>query len=120
MLYFWVVEGVPVAFAGFNRPTADGVSIGPVYTPPEYRGKGYASALVASMTAMALSSPENSVPLSDAAKAAVADCHYTQRDWVALITEANHSTAERIYRSIGFVPVRDLFDITLREEITEH
>ena len=35
---------------GFGSPTPNGVRIGPVYTPPEHRGRGYASALVAEVS----------------------------------------------------------------------
>jgi GNAT superfamily N-acetyltransferase len=43
----WVVDGVPVSMAMVRAP-ASGVSrIGPVYTPPDRRGRGYGSAVTA-------------------------------------------------------------------------
>lgn len=42
-----VVDGVPVSLAGFNAELPDMVQIGPVWTPPEQRGNGYARILVA-------------------------------------------------------------------------
>lgn len=33
--------------AGYGSPTPHGIGVGPVYTPPERRGRGFASALVA-------------------------------------------------------------------------
>ncbi len=45
----WVllVEGNPVALSGFNAQLPDMVQIGPVWTPPEHRNRGYARTLVA-------------------------------------------------------------------------
>src|SRR5690606_30034355 len=40
-LYLWQDEE-PVSLAGTTRPTPNGIAIGPVYTPPQFRGKGYA------------------------------------------------------------------------------
>lgn len=46
---YWILEnsGKPVAFSGFNAVMPDMVQIGGVWTPPEYRNKGYARAVVA-------------------------------------------------------------------------
>ncbi len=50
-LAVWAQDGAPVSFAGFGGATPNGARIGPVYTPPAQRGRGYASALVASVSA---------------------------------------------------------------------
>lgn len=42
-----VAGGVPVSFSGFNAMLPDIVQLGAVYTPPEFRGRGYARAAVA-------------------------------------------------------------------------
>lgn len=42
-----IVNDNPVSLSGFNARLPDIVQIGPVWTPPEHRGKGYARALVA-------------------------------------------------------------------------
>ncbi|HTV22449.1 MAG TPA: GNAT family N-acetyltransferase [Polyangiaceae bacterium] len=42
-----VARGVAVSFSGFNATLPDIVQLGAVYTPPEYRGHGYARAAVA-------------------------------------------------------------------------
>ena len=47
-LYFWD-NGGPVCMVGKTRPTEKGMTIGPVYTPPEHRGKGYATATTAAV-----------------------------------------------------------------------
>jgi predicted GNAT family acetyltransferase len=46
----WEDEGRPASVTGFGSPTPTGIRIGPVYTPPELRGRGYASALVAEVS----------------------------------------------------------------------
>lgn len=51
--YLWS-NGAPVSLAGCNGPTAHGIRIGPVYTPPEQRGHGYASAAVAALSQLML------------------------------------------------------------------
>ncbi|MFP4074360.1 MAG: GNAT family N-acetyltransferase, partial [Actinomycetota bacterium] len=45
----WVheVDGQVVSLSGHKGPTPNGIRIGPVYTPPALRRKGYASQLVA-------------------------------------------------------------------------
>lgn len=50
----WEVDGRPVSLAGFGGPTPNGIRIGPVYTPPERRGCGYASALTAAVSQLQL------------------------------------------------------------------
>src|SRR5690606_1171402 len=54
LAYVWVVDDVPVSLVAANVPAAGVVRIGPVYTPPEQRRKGYASALVAAVSQRAL------------------------------------------------------------------
>jgi len=48
--WLWVVDGAPVAMSGHSGRTGHGIRVGPVYTPPEHRGRGYATALVAEQT----------------------------------------------------------------------
>ena len=43
-------HGGRVAFAGFNDAAPDFARIAPVYTPPGFRGRGYATSLVAQMS----------------------------------------------------------------------
>jgi predicted GNAT family acetyltransferase len=45
--YLWDVGGATVSWCGVGGRTPNGTRIGPVYTPPEHRSQGYASALVA-------------------------------------------------------------------------
>jgi predicted GNAT family acetyltransferase len=46
----WEDGGEPVSLAGWSGPTPNGIRIGPVYTPPELRGRGYATALTAELS----------------------------------------------------------------------
>jgi uncharacterized protein len=50
MTFIWDVDGAPVSMAGLTRPTRHGITVNAVYTPPEFRGRGYATALVAFVT----------------------------------------------------------------------
>ena len=74
-------DGGAVSLAGYAGPTPTGIRIGPVYTPPELRGRGYASALTAALTADLLAGGRRSCFLS---------------------TDAAHPTANSIYRRIGY------------------
>jgi predicted GNAT family acetyltransferase len=48
---FWIWDdGDPVAYAGYNDAAPDFARVAPVYTLPGYRGRGYATALVAGLS----------------------------------------------------------------------
>ena len=47
-VYLWE-DGIPVSMVAKTRPTKNGISIGLVYTPPEFRQKGYATSCVATL-----------------------------------------------------------------------
>ena len=85
--YLWVDEGRPVSLAGSGGLTPNGIRIGPVYTPPELRGRGYASNLVAGVSQLQL----------DAG-----------RTFVFLFTDLANPTANKIYQAIGYEPVNDV------------
>jgi predicted GNAT family acetyltransferase len=54
-IWLWVAEGGrPLAMSGYGNPTGSGIRISLVYTPPAQRGRGYATALVASQSAWLL------------------------------------------------------------------
>lgn len=79
-------DGGPVAVAGCSAPVAAATRIGPVYTPPDRRGRGYASALVAAVAV--------------AAQDAGLQC--------LLYTQLENATSNAIYRAIGFRAVGEL------------
>lgn len=86
-LVLWVDGDRPVSLTGIGGRTPNGVRIGPVYTPPELRGRGYASNLVAEASQAEL----------DAG-----------RRFVFLFTDLANPTANRIYQAIGYEPVGDV------------
>lgn len=83
---FWEIGGHPVAMAGYGGQTATGVRINWVFTPPENRGKGYASALVATLSQVLLDEG---------------------RKFCFLYTDLANPTANGIYQKIGYAPVCD-------------
>jgi predicted GNAT family acetyltransferase len=86
-MYIWEDGGRPVSLAGAGGETPSGVRIGPVYTPPEFRRRGYASALTAAVSRAQLDSG---------------------RRFVFLFTDLANRTSNRIYQAIGYEPVTDV------------
>lgn len=82
----WIDDGRPVSFAGYGGLTPNGIRIGPVYTPPELRRRGYASALTAELTTMLLE---------------------RGRKFCFLFTDLANPTSNSIYQRIGYEPVSD-------------
>jgi RimJ/RimL family protein N-acetyltransferase len=80
-VWLWRAAGQPVSMTGFAGPTGAGIRIGPVYTPPEHRRRGYAGALVADVSAFLLAN-------------GYARCF--------LYTDLANPTANRIYEAIGY------------------
>ncbi len=48
--WLWERDGAPVSMSGYASPTGTGIRVGPVYTPADLRGNGYATGLVASQS----------------------------------------------------------------------
>jgi RimJ/RimL family protein N-acetyltransferase len=89
-LWVWEVGGDPVSLAGIGRPTPTGERIGPVYTPPRHRGRGYAGALVALLTAQAFE---------------------RGRGRVLLFTDAANPTSNALYERLGYHHVGDAANV---------
>jgi uncharacterized protein len=85
-MWAWEDEGRSVAMAGYSGPTPNGIRIGPVYTPPEFRGRGYATTLVADMSRALLEEG---------------------RSFCFLYTDLSNPTSNAIYRRIGYEHVCD-------------
>ena len=81
----WDDDG-PVSLAGYGNPTPSGIRVGPVYTPPERRGRGYATSLVADLTAERLAAG---------------------LEFCFLLTDLTNPTSNAIYARIGYEPVAD-------------
>lgn len=87
-IYIWQ-DNHPVSMAGFSGATPNGIRINLVYTPPEYRRKGYATSCVATLSQNLLNEG---------------------RKYCFLFTDLANSTSNHIYRTIGYQPVCDLND----------
>ncbi len=87
--YVWEDEGNVVSFVGSSGSTPNGVRIGPVYTPPGWRGRGYATSLTA---------------------AASQDQLDRGRRFTFLFTDLSNPTSNKIYREIGYEAVCDVDD----------
>ncbi|HEV8194906.1 MAG TPA: GNAT family N-acetyltransferase [Ktedonobacterales bacterium] len=85
-LFVWV-DGQPVTMVGHNGPTPHGMRIGPVYTPPDQRRNGYASACTAAVTQHLLDGG---------------------RQACFLFTNLANLTSNHIYQEIGYRPVTDV------------
>ena len=86
-LWIWD-DGGPVAMAGWTDAPPDIARVAPVYTLPEARGRGYATALVASMSRALLGNG---------------------RRRLFLITDVANPVSNSIYAKIGYRPRADLF-----------
>lgn len=90
-LWFWEHDGQPVHLTGTNPPVSGVARVGPVYTPPEQRGRGWASAAVA-----------------EASRIFVA-----RGARVCLFTDLANPTSNKIYQRIGYRPVADMAELAL-------
>jgi len=94
LAWLWIddVRGIeqPVSYTGAAVPVRGIHRIGPVYTPPGFRGHGYASACVAQVSQL------------KRASGAIEIC---------LFTDQANPTSNKIYQAIGFVPVADTVNL---------
>lgn len=86
-IYLWEDGGSVVSMAGHAGVTPNGARVGPVYTPPEHRGKGYASACTAALSRHLLE---------------------RGRRFCFLFTDLANPTSNHIYQQIGYTPVCDV------------
>jgi predicted GNAT family acetyltransferase len=86
-IFFWEVDGQPVAMAAYMGPTPNSFRIGAVYTPPEQRRKGYAGALVADVSQHVLN---------------------RNRSFATLFTDLANPTSNHVYQEVGYNPVCDV------------
>ena len=88
----WCVDDEPRTMAGYSGRSPNGVRIGYVYTPPEWRRRGYATACTAALTQHALDSGAR---------------------FCCLYTDLANPVSNAIYRRIGYFPVADAIDLQL-------
>ncbi|MBO0675968.1 GNAT family N-acetyltransferase [Mycolicibacterium sp. S2-37] len=89
----WTAGGAPVSMAGVRAPAAGVSRIGPVYTPPEVRGRGFGSAVTAAACRWALAAGAQQV---------------------VLFADLANPTSNHVYRQLGFVPVGDSVSVAFR------
>jgi predicted GNAT family acetyltransferase len=87
--WFWN-DSQPVSMAANGRPTANGEAINLVFTPPERRRKGYATAVVARLSQRILDQGKR---------------------FCTLYTDLSNPVSNSIYMKIGYVPQADVLDI---------
>ncbi|MEX2539975.1 MAG: GNAT family N-acetyltransferase [Actinomycetota bacterium] len=86
-VWLWEDEGRVVSMAAYSGPTPHGIRIGGVYTPPDVRGRGYASACVSALTQMLLEGG---------------------RRFCFLYTDLANPTSNSIYQRIGYRPISEV------------
>ena len=87
-LFVWE-DSEPVSMAGQARQTRHGIVVNAVYTPPEFRNQGYATACVAALSQRLLDEG---------------------REFCALFTDLANPTSNSIYQRIGYRPLGDYVD----------
>jgi GNAT superfamily N-acetyltransferase len=85
-LTLWEKDGVPVSLAGRTRPADGTVRVGPVYTPPEHRRRGYGAVITAAVSRAALDEGATAV---------------------VLFTDLANPTSNSLYQRLGYRPVED-------------
>lgn len=85
-LSLWEDAGQPVSMAGLTRITVGQVRVGPVYTPPGLRGRGFAGAVTCVVSQAAL----------DAGA-----------DRVLLFTDLANPTSNALYQRLGYESLED-------------
>ncbi len=91
-LWFWVTEaGEPVHLTGVSPPSFGVARVGPVYTPPAQRGRGWASNAVAEISRRVQ---------AEGAR-------------VCLFTDQANPTSNKIYTALGYQPVADMANLVI-------
>jgi len=89
-------DGIPVSVIGAGRKTLNGIILNNVYTPPHYRGKGYATAMVASLCTLLLKE---------------------DYQFCGLFTDLKNPTSNNIYQKVGFYPICDFDEILFTNQL---
>ena len=91
-LWFWVNQaGKPVHLTGVSPPSFGVARVGPVYTPPAQRGRGWASNAVAEISRRIQ---------AEGAR-------------VCLFTDQANPTSNKIYAALGYQPVADMANLVI-------
>ena len=91
-LWFWITEaGERVHLTGVSPPSFGVARVGPVYTPPAQRGRGWASNAVAEISRRI----------------------QAQGARVCLFTDQANPTSNKIYAALGYQPVADMANLVI-------
>jgi predicted GNAT family acetyltransferase len=82
----WEAGGEPASMAGLTRQVARTTRVASVYTPPEFRRRGYAGAVTAAASQAALDAGASEV---------------------VLFTDLANPTSNALYQRLGYAPVED-------------
>lgn len=94
-IWLWNLHGEPVSLSAYSGPMPTGIRIGPVYTPPEHRRRGYATSLVTDQSRWLL-------------EQGYRRCF--------LYTDLSNPTSNRIYELIGYRRVAESLEFRFREQ----
>ena len=84
-LTLWESRGAPVSLAGITRTVAGVARVGPVYTPPDQRKRGYGAAVTAAVSLAALDAGAQQL---------------------VLFTDLANPTSNALYPRLGYRPSR--------------
>ncbi|MFC4123213.1 GNAT family N-acetyltransferase [Nonomuraea zeae] len=90
-LFVWEADGAPVSLAALSLPAGGVCRIGPVYTPPSCRRRGYGAAVTAHASQVGLAE---------------------RCEQVVLFTDLGNPTSNAIYQAIGYEAVSDYAHLT--------
>lgn len=88
-LYLWE-DGELVTMTAVGRPTRNGITVNYVYTPAEFRGRGYASSCVYMVSKAMLE----------------------KYKFCDLFTDRTNATSNKIYKRMGYYPIKKFLEIT--------
>lgn len=93
--YLLEAEGQPVCLTGAARKTPHGRSVGPVYTPPYFRGRGHAAWAVAQLSDLLLKQGN---------------------DYCVLFADLKNPISNHVYQKIGYRPLGDYAQLSFIEK----
>jgi RimJ/RimL family protein N-acetyltransferase len=95
----WEDGGAPVSVACLTRAVGGMARVGPVYTPPDLRGRGYAAGATAAVSTAALDAGAQEV---------------------VLYTDLANPTSNALYERLGYAPVEDRVVLSFEPAATLH
>jgi uncharacterized protein len=111
-ILLWEDGGKPVSLAGWGGATPNGIRVGPVYTPPELRGRGYATALTAELSRrLLMAGSAGGEAAGSRPEAHGGRLGPGNRRFCFLYTDLANPTSNAIYERIGYRRVAESAEI---------